>query len=86
MRISSASGTVVAVAAILVVASTGPAHAYIDPGSGSFVLQVLGMFLVGALFYFRQFFYQTVDLLKSLRAKILGRPANDPETSDNPDK
>ncbi len=38
----------------LVVASASPAHAYIDPGSGTFILQVLAAIGAGALFYFAQ--------------------------------
>jgi hypothetical protein len=33
---------------------TGPAHAYVDPGSGIFLLQILAAAGVGALFYLRR--------------------------------
>mgnify|MGYP000246916578 CR=1 len=35
--------------------ATFPALAYIDPGSGSFLLQIIGAAIVGILFYFRTF-------------------------------
>ncbi len=38
----------------LVLASVSPAHAYVDPGSGTFILQVLAAMGAGALFYFAQ--------------------------------
>ncbi len=31
----------------------GPAHAYVDPGTGSLLIQILIGLAVGALFYFR---------------------------------
>lgn len=33
-----------------------PAHAYVDPGSGSFFLQMLAAGAVGVVFHFRRFF------------------------------
>lgn len=33
----------------------GPAHAYVDPGSGSLLLQILIAFAVGFMFYLRKF-------------------------------
>jgi len=38
----------------LVVASASPAYAYIDPGSGAFILQILAALGAGLLFYFVQ--------------------------------
>ncbi len=32
------------------------AHAYIDPGSGSFFMQMLAAGFIGAVFHFRRFF------------------------------
>jgi hypothetical protein len=34
-------------------ALTAPAHAYIDPGTGSMLLQLIGAGIAGALFYLR---------------------------------
>ena len=31
-----------------------PAHAYIDPGTGSMVVQVVGALVAGGIFYFRE--------------------------------
>lgn len=39
---------------LLMIATTAPAYAYSDPGSGLLLLQMLGSALVGVLFYFRQ--------------------------------
>ena len=41
-------------AVALVIAATGPAHAYLDPGTGTFILQILAAALVGGLFYIRR--------------------------------
>ena len=39
---------------LLALATTGPAHAYLDPGTGTFILQILAAGAVGALFYVRR--------------------------------
>jgi len=46
--------------------ATLPAFAYIDPGSGSFLLQIIGASIVGALFYIRA----CREWLQSLFSKI----------------
>ena len=38
----------------LSVVATGPAHAYVDPGSGTLLVQLLVAAVVGATFYFRR--------------------------------
>ncbi len=86
MRKTSAFATIAALAFTMIVASAQPAQAYIDPGSGSFVLQVLGMFVVSGLFFFRQIIFQTVERLKTLREKITGRSSNDSKNSDVSDE
>jgi hypothetical protein len=47
--------------AVLSVASITPAFAYIDPGTGSMVLQMALAGIAGALFYFRQLRLAAVD-------------------------
>jgi len=42
------------IAAAVLVASTADAHAYVDPGTGAMILQIIGAIVAGALFYFRQ--------------------------------
>ena len=36
-------------------ASTSAAHAYVDPGTGTMLLQLAGAAVAGALFYLREF-------------------------------
>ena len=43
-----------AVVAILFVVTLRDAHAYVDPGTGAMILQIIGAIVAGALFYFRQ--------------------------------
>jgi hypothetical protein len=38
----------------VLVATTADAHAYVDPGTGAMILQIIGAVVAGALFYFRQ--------------------------------
>lgn len=45
------------------------AHAYIDPGSGSFLLQILLAAVVGAMFYLRQ----GIDAAKRLIGRLFGK-------------
>jgi len=63
----------------LLIASSQPAYAYIDPGSGAFVLQILGVFLASMLFFFRQFLFQAMERIRQLRDKIRGRPSRQSE-------
>ena len=37
----------------LAVASIATAHAYVDPGTGAMIIQMIGAAVAGALFYFR---------------------------------
>lgn len=74
-----------ALTVVLLMGLAQPAHAYIDPGSGMFVLQILGVFLASMLFFGRQLIYQAVDRLRRLRAKILGRSESQPSLSDPKD-
>jgi len=39
---------------VLLAGTAGTAHAYIDPGTGSMLLQVIGAGIAGAIFYFRE--------------------------------
>lgn len=49
--------------------SAANAHAYMDPGSGSFLLQILLAAFVGAMFYFRQ----GMDAIKRFFSRIFGK-------------
>jgi len=46
------------------IALTGNAMAYVDPGSGSLIVQMLFAGVVGALFYFRKAFQSLTSLLR----------------------
>ena len=55
-----------------------PARAYVDPGTGSYVLQLLIAGLLGALFALKVFWHKLVAFFKGL----FGRPSR-PSGSDN---
>ena len=57
-----------ALMAVSILLST-PAHAYVDPGSGTLILQILAAAGVGALFYFRQFRDKVMSLFSGRNAK-----------------
>jgi|GEM_PF-1563916 len=56
-------------ALLLTLLTPSVAHAYIDPGSGAFILQVIGIFFAGLLFYFRHFLAQGMSLLQKITRK-----------------
>ena len=63
----------IAAAAILIlIVSAGPAHAYVDPGAGAFLLQILAALGVGGLFYLRR--------LRTALKKLFSRKGNRDET------
>ncbi|MBK5276444.1 MAG: hypothetical protein JJE30_15545 [Desulfuromonadales bacterium] len=49
---------------LITIASAGNAMAYVDPGSGSLILQMLIAGVVGALFYFRKAFHSLCSLFR----------------------
>lgn len=57
-----------AAAAALVLVTAGTAEAYIDPGTGSMLLQVIGAGIAGGIFYFRE-----------LRIKVMSMFSRRPE-------
>jgi len=54
--------SVLACALAVSVAAVAPASAYIDPGTGSMLLQMLGAGIAGAIFYFREFRMKLLSL------------------------
>jgi hypothetical protein len=59
----------------LILATTGYAYAYIDPGTGSFFLQMLLAGLFGSLFFIRTIWGK----VKGFVLKILGKSNKDDE-------
>jgi hypothetical protein len=47
---------------------SSPALAYIDPGTGSMLLQVIGAGVAGAIFYFRELRYKVLSMFSRRRA------------------
>ena len=50
-----------------------PAFAYLDPGTGSYILQILIAFVVGALFTIKPFFSK----IKAVFARLIGKHGED---------
>ena len=61
-----------AVVAVIVLIPTAPVYAYLDPGTGSFLLQILVAGLLGILFALRVF----RDRIMILFRRLLGRPSS----------
>jgi len=53
--------------AMWLMATPQPAHAYVDPGSGAMVWQLLAAAAIGSLFYVRKVFTWVRDRLSSSR-------------------
>jgi hypothetical protein len=73
----------VVLAAALVVGTAGPAQAYIDPGTGSMLLQVIGAGIAGAIFYFRELRIKVMSLF-SRREAPAADDASEPPPGDSP--
>lgn len=74
-RLSRRVRQAVVVAAAALIAT--PAFAYIDPGTGSMLLQVIGAGIAGAIFYFRELRYKLMSLFSR-------RPAVRPDDESGP--
>jgi hypothetical protein len=66
----------------LSVATVAPAQAYIDPGTGSMLLQVIGAGIAAAIFYFRELRYKILSMFSRRRSKptehSIETPTDDP--------
>lgn len=72
-----------ALAATLAFGLAGPAQAYIDPGTGSMLLQVIGAGIAGAIFYFRELRIKFMSFF-SRRETPAAEDASDPPPGDAP--
>jgi hypothetical protein len=68
--------------AVLSVASVSPAFAYIDPGTGSMLVQMTVAAIAGALFYFRQLRTAATDWFR--RVVLRRQPSAVAESSSDP--
>jgi hypothetical protein len=68
--------------AALSMAAAAPAQAYIDPGTGSMLLQVIGAVIAGAIFYFRELRLKILSMFSRRRSapaeENVGTPTDDP--------
>ncbi len=64
-------------------ASTGPAAAYIDPGTGSMLLQMAGAGIAGAIFYFRELRMKLLSMF-SRRGTPAAEDGADPPSDGDP--
>ena len=77
---SSTAGLACAIVLLLLI-SERPAHAYIDPGSGSLIYQTLLTLLLGAGFLFRRTF-ASIGRLFGRRGGDHGATASDRDSRD----
>lgn len=66
----------------LSMAIAAPAQAYIDPGTGSMLLQVIGAVIAGAIFYFREVRLKILSMFSRRRKtpadETVETPTDDP--------
>lgn len=82
LRFSSV-GLPVAVSAVLVGAFAGPAHAYLDPGTGSMILQLLLGGVAGAAVAGRFYWDKLLSLLGIRSAKQQSKTSDEATASPN---
>ena len=61
--------SLIIIAALFFFCFTKPAHAYLDPGTGSFIFQILIAGLVGGLYMIKTFWKNILGFFK----KVFGR-------------
>ena len=74
--------TKILLAVILYAFLMRPAYAYLDPGTGSFILQMLVAGILGAMFTIKMYWYRFKSWLAKLFGKEVDSSAN-LEESDN---
>lgn len=70
-----------ACAVVVILGTAGPAQAYIDPGTGSMLLQVIGAGIAGAIFYFRELRIKVMSMF-SRRRDPVSEDAPEPPSGD----
>lgn len=55
---------IIAISVVALVVLTGPAHAYLDPGTGSIILQSLIAGIAGALLFFKSYWWRFLGLFR----------------------
>ncbi|MBM4218391.1 MAG: hypothetical protein FJ171_01895 [Gammaproteobacteria bacterium] len=70
-------------AAALALGAVGPAQAYIDPGTGSMLLQMIGAGIAGAIFYFRELRMKLIAMF-TRRGATAAEDGSDAPSGDAP--
>lgn len=70
---------------LLLVSTAAPAFAYLDPGAGSFILQMLIAGIVGALFTIKLYWYRLKVFVAGLFGKTIENPMEDENDDDDDD-
>ena len=73
MKARTSTATVLVILGLCILLFPADAHAYLDPGTGSYILQLALATLVGVLFAIRLFWGR----IKSFFGKLLSRQEND---------
>lgn len=47
-----------------------PTQAYLDPGTGSYITQIMVGFLIGGSYMFKVYFHQIADFFKKIFRKV----------------
>ncbi len=72
-----------ACALVVTLAAVAPAAAYIDPGTGSMLLQVIGASIAAGIFYFRELRIKFKSLFSRSEAPA-AEESSEPPSGDSP--
>ena len=88
LRLAHVSPRIRALIVFLAVTWAAPAHAYIDPGSGALVIQVLVSAFVGVLFFARGFLMRVASRIRRLLGgrDTTGSDPNEPVSRSDADR
>ncbi len=75
--------SVLACALVVSLAAVAPAAAYIDPGTGSMLLQMIGAGIAGAIFYFREIRIKVLSLFTRREAPAAEDGSEPPPGGDS---
>lgn len=78
-RAGRKAATVVVATVLISLALSGPAFAYVDPGSGSLVLQTIVAVLAGGMAVFKGWRYRIVEFVRRITGRKSSGGQNPPE-------
>ncbi len=76
----AAIGNRLIAAMLMIIVMTGTAHAYVDPGTGSYLLQILIAGILGAAFALKLYWARIKNFLSGRKRRMDDQPGSDNES------